>query len=301
MLQRATHAFIGVIEDQQFQYSPFLRVPGFPDMDRKEQRYWRVLRRRVHVELLLKGSEPRKEVDVFEIFWTGGASGDWNSTQNNERNLFLVRVENGRYHVVRDWWRSIFPINSGTHGQLPLTDSRPFWERVGLLTWWVKPDRRKPFENIARNDPGQALGLWRTVKLLRGLLRHPDRRLRLCACTKLLFEGLAQDECWDTLNEEDRQQLIADSPGWLTPESIRKNHEGLVRHATELWNTLSDSRDQRRLFTTANDRHIRDKFCREYTRRYPGDLETGCPADKPLPASIVTKDGDVPLLGPWPQ
>jgi len=301
MLQRATHIFIGVIERQDFESWPFLSVPGFPGMDSKERRYWRVLRRKVRVEIIVKGIEPRKLIDVYEIFWTGGATGDWNSTQDKERDLFLVRVENGRYHVVRDWWRSIFPISSGSHARLPLDETTPFWERVGLMTWWVRPDRSRAFENFSRNDPGAALGTWRTIKLLRGLLRHPDRSLRLCACKNLLFQGLGQDECWDKLSDEDRKLLIADAPGWLTPDSISKNHQGFIDHAKELWDTLRDSRDQLRLFTTTNDQRVRRQFCRLYELRFPGDMETGCPADGPVPASIVTEDGDISLPGGWPQ
>ena len=90
MLQRATHIFIGVIERQDFESWPFLSVPGFPGMDSKERRYWRVLRRKVRVEIIVKGIEPRKLIDVYEIFWTGGATGDWNSTQDKERDLVIV-------------------------------------------------------------------------------------------------------------------------------------------------------------------------------------------------------------------
>jgi hypothetical protein len=227
--------------------------------------------------------------------------GDWNSTQDNERDLFLVRVENGRYHVVRDWWRSIFPIYSGSHARLPLSDTNPFWERVGLMTWWVKPDRSSGFDPVHRLDPGGALSTWRKIKLLRGLLSHPDRSLRLCACKNLLFEGLAQDECWDNLSLEDRTQLSADAPGWLTPDFIASSHLNFVQHAKEMWDTLSDSRDESRLFTTANDQRVRSEFCRLYKLRFPDDMDTGCPADRPLPATIVTEDGDMPLLRGWPQ
>ena len=77
--------------------------------------------------------------------------------ETRSEDLFLVRVENGRYHVVRDWWRSIFPIHSGSHPRLPLDETSPSWERVGLMSWWVRPDRAKAFEDIATNDPGGAL------------------------------------------------------------------------------------------------------------------------------------------------
>ncbi len=102
MLARASHVFVGVIQKQQFDSWPFfrLRIPGD---DPATAKYWKILRREVRLEMVLRGSEIRKVVDVYEISWTGSASGDWNSTDNGERALFLVRVENGHYHVVRDW------------------------------------------------------------------------------------------------------------------------------------------------------------------------------------------------------
>jgi hypothetical protein len=193
MLQRADHVFIGVIVDQQLQAWPFFRVPGQKPGD------WAVLRRRVRLENVLRGSESRKEIDIYEIFWTDGTTGDWNHTDDGERDLFLVRTENGKYHVVRDWWRSIFPIRSGAHAQLPLDESHPFWERVGLLMAWVQPDWSPALGYWHRNDPGNVLGRWRTTKILRGLLRHPNVDLRLMACENLIEnlirEGFVQDHC----------------------------------------------------------------------------------------------------------
>ena len=76
MFERATHVLVGVIEKHDIERWPFLSVPGFPGMDPREQRYWRVMRRRVHVELVVKGVEPRRLIDVYEIFWTGATNGN---------------------------------------------------------------------------------------------------------------------------------------------------------------------------------------------------------------------------------
>jgi len=299
MLQRATHIFVGVIEKHAFESWPFFSVPGFPGGDPKDRRYWRVLRRQVRVEIVVKGIEPRKLIDIYEIHWTGGTTGDWNSTHDKERDIFLVRVENGRYHVVRDWWRSIFPVYSGSHVRLPLDDSRPFWERVGLLTWWIQPDHGGEFENLPRKDPGGALGVWRTAKILRGLLRHPDRDVRLFACRKLLGLGdVGQDECWGALTEEERHLL---TPAGIAPWRFSESHRRFEQHAHELWDTWSRDRDELKLFTAVSDLRLRRDFCRLYELRFPGDTDTGCPVDRPVPATIVTENGDVPLPGAWPQ
>jgi hypothetical protein len=63
--------------------------------------------------------------------------------------------------------------------------------------------------------------------------------------------------------------------------------------------TASDM-DGARLFTAVSNRSLRTRFCREFQRRFPDDRDNGCPADRPPPATIVTKDGDVPLNGSWP-
>jgi len=299
MVQRATHIFVGVIEKQAFESWPFLSVPGFPGGDPKDRQYWRVLRRQVRVEIVVKGIEPRKLIDIYEFFWTGGTTGDWNSTHDKERDIFLVRVENGRFHVVRDWWRSIFPIYSGSHTRLPLDDSRPFWERAGLLTWWIRSDHGWEFEKLPRKGPGGALGVWRTAKILRGLLRHPDRDVRLFACGELLELGdVGQDECWGSLPEEDRKAFTARR---LTLEKLLKAHASFQERARERWDAWSGDRDELKILTTVNDQRLRRDFCRSFELRFPGDTDAGCPADKPLPATIVTENGDVPLPGPWPQ
>jgi hypothetical protein len=72
------------------------------------------------------------------------------------------------------------------------------------------------------------------------------------------------------------------------------------RGATYWWQGYTD-REQRRLMTTMNNRQMRAEFCRLYDLEHPGDKDNGCPADLPLPASIVTEQGDVPLNGAWPK
>jgi hypothetical protein len=292
MLQRADHIFIGVITDQQLQLWPFLRIPG------QETSYWRVARRRVRIENVLVGSEARKEVHVFEYFWTGPASGDWNTTQNNDRDLFLVRVENGRYHIVRDWWRSIFKISSGKHDRLPLDDSHPFWERVGLLMVWVRPDWSPALGSFWRNDPWGSLGNWRMTKILRGLARHPNLKIRLLACGALLQET-AQDECWNDLAPSDRASLTRNG---IRPQDASGQDRNFETQAKQAWEQEwpENEIDRERLLTTVNNRPLREQFCRLFLKRFPNDHDNGCPADQPPPATIVTEDGDVPLTGPWP-
>ena len=175
MLARASHIFVGVIQKHRFDSWPFFRLNA-PGVDPANAKYWKILRREVRVEMVLRGIESRKVVDIYEISWTGGASGDWNSTQDGERGLFLVRLENGRYHLVRDWWRSIFPVTSGPHSRLPLDQSRPIWERIALMNSWVESSdstARIVYPYFSYSDPGGALSDWRKVKLLRGLVRRP--------------------------------------------------------------------------------------------------------------------------------
>src|ERR1700730_8449105 len=83
MLDRATLVFVGVIERHTFVNWAFLRIPG------EESKYWRVLDRRVRIEAISRGEEPRRVIDVYEFFGVGGTTGDWNSTQDNHRYLFL--------------------------------------------------------------------------------------------------------------------------------------------------------------------------------------------------------------------
>jgi len=300
MLARASHIFIGVIQKQQIEWWPLFRL-RMPGDDPVTAKYWKILRREVRIEMLIRGVEARKVVNVYEIFWTGAASGPWNSTQNGERALFLVRVENGRYHVVRDFWQSVFRITSGPHSRLPLDDSRPLWERIALMNWWIKSsdDTVRIADSFFRfNDPGRSLSVWRIVKLTRGLLRHPSPYVRLAACRELVgMGGWGQDECREMLPDSDKAQLLASASSRYFTDLSRQ----LQQRDAAWWWSQYGQRENRRLLTATKNRVLRTEICRRYEREYPGDRDTGCPADQPPPATIVTEHGDVPLIGPWPR
>lgn len=262
---------------------------------------------RVHVETVLRGSEPNPTIDVYEVFPTGGVTGDWNLTHDNGRYLFLVRLENGHYHVVRDFWRSIYPVYSGRHDRLPLDGSRPLWERFALLQWWVQQDRSQAFGNDRYSDPARVFGWWREAKVLRGLLRHPDRDVRLAACEDLLHMGRAQDECWDSLGLVDRQSLKKFS-NMIPPEESWNQNRSFESYAERLWDEkvndpslTGDAINELRLYTTVHNPELRRKFCVKFQHRFPEDKENGCPVDRTPPATIVTQDGDIPLDGEWPK
>lgn len=140
---------------------------------------------RVQVEMALRGIELRLVIDVYEAFPTGVLTGDWNLTQNHRRYLFLVRLENGRYRVVRDFWRSSYPVYSGRHNRLPLGDAMPVWERFALLQWWVQPDRSDAFGKTMYADTGWALGGGEWLKscvvfFVTQTAMCARRRVRLC-------------------------------------------------------------------------------------------------------------------------
>jgi hypothetical protein len=304
MLRRASLVFVGVIKSHHVDSWPFFWLtmrqhqPDRPD-------YWKVLRRRVRVELVLRGAESRRGIDVYEIHWTGGTSGNWNSTQDGERALFLVRVENGLYHVVRDWWRSIFPVTAGPRPGLPLDDSYPLWERIALMNYWIAGSAGSSgitSLDFFYSDPGMALSTWRQVKLLRGLVRHPSASIRIPACRTLLqLGGWDQDECWDMLAGADQAQLSSDGSFCCSTESIlARRRQAEAEGAAPKWQRFRDQEGRRRL-TAMNNPRLRDEFCRLWQREYPSDHDNGCPANQPPPATIVTACGDVPLAGPWPQ
>jgi hypothetical protein len=301
MLQHATHVFIGVIEKHELPNKLLFRVSG------EDAGRWRVVIMRVHVEMVLRGIESHSHVDVYEAFPNGGLSGDWNLTQDNRRYLFPVRLENGHYRLVRDFRRSIYPVYSGRHNRWPLDDSRSLWERFALLQWWVQADRSSAFGGDRYADPADVFGRWKEAKVLRGLLRPPDRDVRLAACEDLLHMSRAQDECWNALGPRDRQSL---NKFWhmVPPDESRNQNRDFERYAQKRWDeTVGSSKlsfeaiNELRLFTTINNVRLRREFCAKFQRRFPLDTENGCPADRPPSATIVTQDGDIPLIGEWPK
>lgn len=55
-----------------------------------------------------------------------------------------------------------------------------------------------------------------------------------------------------------------------------------------------------RLLTTVNRPTLRREFCRRFAQRFPKRPRQRLPRRPAPPATIVTEDGDVPLIGPWP-
>ncbi len=291
MPERSTHIVIGVIESHHFDSYPFLRVP------RTEGEWWRILRRRIRVETVLKGAEKRPSVDVYEVFWTGGATGNWNATWDGGRYLFLLQSEGRRYRVIQDWARCIFPVESGRHDRLPGKDTMPFWERFALLEYWVGPGAR--LRALHPWTPAFVIDDWRMAKLMRGFLRYPDREVRVAACRWLTDHGRGQDECWDALTDAEKQKLFGPRP----EERFASNRRGEAQ-TREYWahymRHLPTSMSELRLLTTIRDPELRAWACQQFERQFPGDRDNGCPASAPPPATIVTAEGDVPLAGPWP-
>lgn len=235
LLGRASLVFIGVIESHELEFQLpfrlFWRVDSPPPGD---ETYWRILRRRVRVETVLRGEEHRPVVDVYEIHWLGGATGNWNSTQDGERAIFLVRPENGQLHVVQDWVRCIFSVGYGARRKVPLDGSRPLWERIALLYYWIDPAEAAAapaFSFHGIDDPGDALSEWRKAKLWRGLLRHPVGHVRLMACNALIRMGNGQDECWDALSAADRLAMRAPGATGAGPEAMVRE----ARQRDEKW------------------------------------------------------------------
>ncbi len=291
---RSSHLFVGFAVGSVYPFFPFFSVPG------EKPNEWRIVRHQLSIETVLIGAEKRPLVYVYEIVPAGGRSGDWNYIVKGQRYLFPVRVEDGVYHLSGDHWRSVSAIHSGRHDRLPLDGSQPIHERLSLLCFWIAPDHSSSFPRAFSHL--NSFSLWRTFKILRGFLRHPEERVRLRACMELVTVGLAQDECQPML------QPGAFKDESLTPENeILQNNRDFERRAQNEWRqrkrrALSDpdSRDDLRIHTTIRDPALRTHFCGEFVRLFPADTDHGCPADRPPPATIVTEAGDIPLTGPWP-
>jgi hypothetical protein len=300
MVKLASLVVVGVIEKQVLQSRLFYRASVADEVG--ASRYWRILRRRLRVETVLQGVEPNEIIDVFEVYWTGGATGNWNAKREGQRAVFLLRQQNGHYRLVQDWRRSIFPVASGPHEAMPLDATRPLWERIALMNYWMPRDVNAasisyPYFNY--NDPGLALSKWRVIKLLRGLVRHPISAVRVPACRELL-SNIGQDECWERLSDAEQAGLRGSRFCCSAADVALLREKNQQMGSGQRWR-FYPSREERRLLTTNSNRSLRSEFCKLYLAEYGDDPDTGCPATLEPPATIVTKDGDVPLPGAWPR
>jgi hypothetical protein len=53
-------------------------------------------------------------------------------------------------------------------------------------------------------------------------------------------------------------------------------------------------------FTTITQPQLRAEFCQAFKKKFPSETDIGCPVEQAFPATIVTENGDVPLVGEWP-
>jgi hypothetical protein len=180
------------------------------------------------------------------------------------------------------------------------------------MLWWIKPDHSPRFGDLRHTDPGGALTSWRTVKILRGLTRHSDHEVRLTACETLLHMKNAQDDCWDQVQVQDRKYLNRHH-NLIPPEEAFNRNRRFEQNAENRWRQklagfhrshaqyATMALDELRLMTALRDNALRRRFCSLYQQTFPDDTDNGCPADQPRPATIVTRNGDVPLAGGWPD
>lgn len=300
MLHRAELVFVGVVQEQHFDSWPFFRPPDNAEIRRQNAEYWRPLRRRVRVETVLRGTYTGEMIDIYEIF--GGVAPNTNHTTNNERYLFLIRKESGRWRLVRDWRGSIGPVETGYHARLPLDDTHSFWERYDLMYYWVGKDQTASGLLFTKFPVGYGISQWRQLKLVRGLVHHPQRQVRESACGELFGGGWGQYDCLRTLSQSERAEAGLPNPDAMPPDRDLR----LPGPANEFrnlfgWNLQEGNIDSLRVLTAVDNPTLRREFCAKFMAKFPHDTDNGCPADKPLPATIVTENGDVPLVGPWPQ
>lgn len=299
MLERAEFAFVGTIQNQHIENPTTHRII-LPEKQQQLERFYRVVRYSVSVETLLRGSLPQN-IDVYEVFWFGGGSGDWNAVRPGDRCLFLVRSDRGRLRVVRDYWRSIFPTTGGPYQHVPLGDSDPFWERIALMNFdlWGPHDLARTTQvDFHYADPGHALTAWRRLKLLRGLLLHPSSAVRISACREILRQRSGEDGCWSLLSPAEKSLTSAHGSVCCTEQQFQQNRRDIMEKSAEWWWSIyGQDREGARALTSVNIPQRRAEICALWNKHYPHDPDSGCGPDGTLPETRVTQHGDLAVNG----
>jgi hypothetical protein len=172
------------------------------------------------------------------------------------------------------------------------------------MNYWIERSdntARISYPYFSYHDPGGTISRWRAVKLERGLVRHPSAGVRVPACRELLLLGTGQDECWEALSDSDRTHLHDSGYRCCSPDDIAAARRQMAGSSASWWWTTHRDREDRRLLTAVNHKQLRTEICHLYEHEYPGDRDTGCLADGPPPATIVSERGDLPLSGAWPR
>src|ERR1017187_567231 len=94
MLARASHVFVGVIQKHEFESWPFFRLRTL-GADPFDPKYWRILRREVRVEMVLRGVEPRKVINIYEIAGLVAQLGTGSPRRTENVRCFLSVLRTG--------------------------------------------------------------------------------------------------------------------------------------------------------------------------------------------------------------
>jgi hypothetical protein len=112
-------------------------------------------------------------------------------------------------------------------------------------------------------------------------------KVRLVACEDMLHIGMAQDECWDSLDPSDRKSL---NKFWniVAPEESGKQNRVFENYAPKQWDrtvsraTLTfDAMSELRLSTTINNSALRREACAKFPTAISGRRRKSVSAGSP--------------------
>lgn len=243
----------------------------------------RLVRVVTSVENTIKGQVPSNTVTFYFYSPWLGASGDWNSLQNDKRYIFFLIWQNGVLRAIRDVPRSNIRVYSGKHQTLPVTADDHLPERIAMVLFMpgeeLDPDEFSVGLLHATSHGWLYLGRWQTAVLLNGLLRNEHRAVRIGACEELTLGYNGIDGCWNSIDFGDGS-LLRSRYGVIPPQISRGRQRQWIKETrdSEAWWNMAAKRYSReeligelRLLTLVDNADIRQRFCALLKQKYPDE------------------------------
>lgn len=248
---------------------------------------FRLTRVSAQVENVLAGKFAGDAV-VFYFFANELTEGGYHTVrywlQPGERWIVFLREEGGVLRTMSDLEELRMPVNGGIHTQLEIPHSDSVAERIAYILLTPGRGYNTRFFNAAL--PGNLKrmlgigGLKYTVMVLRDLLSHPDKNIRVSACLTLAEALPGQDRCLGELSDDSEDTIRTRASELLRKHAAEahaiadelKNHPLMGRFSGQ----IDDLPDEMELYTTHRNKEVRELACKILTNCFPTHHSSNC-------------------------
>jgi hypothetical protein len=216
LIRHSEAIFVGSISSFKFGERIHAHVPLFPELNDCLV----PVRVTVSIENVLRGSLRPGALDYYYFASVCAIMGPVENPTSNQRSIFFLRREHGRWRTIEDYWKNRLWIFSGRHSD-DLIRGRTVYEAIPLIL--LTPGEGFSAERFASEGFSWGAGPARELvgeagarRLLTPILKHPDLYVRFQACITLE----PHDGPWDCAGPvlaAVLDRVVSGDSAWITP------------------------------------------------------------------------------------